>query len=221
MIADPLSEADSIIVRGGGRLILAAANTFTDGVVVESGELVVRNPAAVGTGLLDVRAGARVFLDIPEGDVAVGRLELAETATLDVGSGRLTIAAEGFSVEQLRRWVLAGRSGGTWNGPGITSSAAAATLFHGVGLRALPDGTALVGFAAVGDATMDGTVDAQDLIALNAGGRYGTAARDSGWWQGDFNYDGRVDVSDLILLQATGLYGSGSYQPSRTGPAVR
>lgn len=209
VIADPLSEADSIIVRGGGRLILAAANTFTDGVVVESGELVVRNPAAVGTGLLDVRAGARVFLDIPEGDVAVGRLELAETATLDVGSGRLTIAAEGFSVEQLRRWVLAGRSGGTWNGPGITSSAAAATLFRGVGLRTLPDGTALVGFAAVGDATMDGTVDAQDLIALNAGGRYGTAARDSGWWQGDFNYDGRVDVSDLILLQATGLYGSG------------
>ena len=221
VVTEPLAETDSIVVRGGGRLVLAAANAFSGGVVVESGELVVRNAAAIGPGLLDVRAGARVSLDAPEGDVAIARLELADAATLDVGAGRLRITAGGFSVEQVRGWIVAGHSGGTWNGPGITSSAAAATPFRAVGLRALPDGTALVGFAAIGDATMDGTVNVQDLIALNAGGRYGTTARDSGWWQGDFNFDGRVDVSDLILLQAAGLYESGSYLPSRAAAAAR
>jgi hypothetical protein len=61
---------------------------------------------------------------------------------------------------------------------------------------------------------MDGSVSVQDLIALNAGGLYGTAVTDAGWWQGDFNYDGRVNVTDLIALVSSGLYGAGSYLPT-------
>ena len=78
-----------------------------------------------------------------------------------------------------------------------------------------------MGYSAVGDANMDGTVSVQDLIALNAGGKYGTAATDAGWWEGDFNYDGRVNVTDLISLVSSGLYGAGSYMPaSSSGTAV-
>lgn len=85
--------------------------------------------------------------------------------------------------------------------------------FREIGAVVLPDGSLRVGYAAVGDANMDGRVNIQDLIALNAGGRYGTSATDAGWWQGDFNADGRVTITDLILLVAAGLYGGDSYRP--------
>ena len=221
VVTEPLAGADGIVVRGGGRLILEAANNFSGGLVVEAGEVVVRNTAALGTGLLNVRAGGRVSLDVAGAEVAVSRLELADTATLDVGFGRLTIPAGAVGIDLLRSWIMSGRSGGTWTGPGITSTAAAVAVHRGVGLRILPDGSALVGFAAVGDATMDGTVDVQDLIAIKAGSRYGTSATDSGWWQGDFNFDGRVTIVDLILLQAAGLYGGGEYLPRRAAAASR
>ena len=67
---------------------------------------------------------------------------------------------------------------------------------------------------------MDGTVCVQDLIALNAGGKYGTAATDAGWWQGGFNYDGRVNVTDLISPVSSGLYGAGSFMPVSSSGAV-
>lgn len=214
IVVEPLAGADRMVIRGGGRVILEAANEFSGGVVVEAGELVVRNAAALGTGTLNVRAGAKVTLDLGGGTVGISDLELAPTARLDVGLGKIAFPAGGYSAETLRGWITAGRNGGAWNGPGISSSNAAATAFRAIGSRILPDGSAIVGFSAVGDANMDGAVNVQDLIALNAGGRYGTTAIDSGWWHGDFNGDGRVNVSDLIALQSSGLYGRGSYMPA-------
>ena len=216
----PLWSRDTLVVRGGGRVILDSPNAHTGGVVVEAGELVVLHPAALGAGPLEVRGGARVSFEVGTEVVALSRLDLADTAEVDVGLGRLAIAAGGYDAAQLRAWISTARNGGAWDGPGITSGAAATTPNRAVGHRVFADGSALVGFAAIGDATMDGRVDIQDLIAFNSGGAYGTGQADAAWWQSDFNDDGRVNVFDLMAIVSSGLYGGGTYFPENDATAI-
>ncbi len=126
----------------------------------------------------------------------------------------MALASGNYDLAAFRGLITSARGTGAWSGPGITSSSIQPGSFREIGFQVLPDGSLKVGYSAVGDANMDGTVSVQDLIALNASGKYGTAATDAGWWQGDFNYDGRVNVTDLITLVSSGLYGAGSYLPS-------
>ena len=84
----PLWSRDTLVVRGGGRVILDSPNAHTGGVVVEAGELVVLHPAALGAGPLEVRGGARVSFEVGTEVVALSRLDLADTAEVDVGLGR-------------------------------------------------------------------------------------------------------------------------------------
>jgi len=215
-IVDPGARSGSsrLVKAGLGTLILDQANTHTGGTIVEAGELVLRNSAALGTGILQVAPGAKVTLDVGTRQVQVSRLELSATGMLDLTTGSVLLAPGNYDLVAMRGFIAGARGTGSWTGPGITSSNIQPGSFREVGYQLLPDGSLKVGYSAVGDANMDGTVSVQDLIALNAGGKYGTAATDAGWWQGDFNYDGRVNVTDLIALVSSGLYGAGSYLPS-------
>jgi len=209
----PLWSRDTLVVRGGGRVILDSPNAHSGGVLVEGGEVVVRDKAALGSGPLEVGDAAGLVFEIGGDVVGLSRLGLSETARVDVGFARLVISAGGYEASHLQGWIRSARNGGAWDGPGITSGEILATSSRAIGHRILADGSVIVGFAAVGDATMDGRVDIQDLIALNSGGAYGTGRTDAAWWQSDFNADGRVDVFDLLAIVSSGLYGAGSYLP--------
>ena len=211
------SDARQIIVRGAGRLILDAANTHTGGVLVEAGELVVRNASAIGSGRLEVRPGARVTIDTGTSRVTVPQLVMPTGGILDVGQGGLTIAVGGYDPAELRQRLQAGRNGGQWNGAGIRSGNAASGSFRAVGYRILADGSATVGWAGFGDTNLDGRVNSTDISMILASGRFGTSSTDGGWWQGDFNYDGRVNSQDLNLMLAAGLINAGSYLPAVGG----
>lgn len=212
------THAGGLIKRGPGKLILAGGNTYTGGTVVEAGELVIRDPAALGSGALEVRAGGKVTLDLGTSQVALSQLTLLGTGTLDLSTGSIRLASGTYDLAGIRGLIAAARSGGSWTGPGITTSSAHLGSSRAVGYRALQDGALVVGYAAVGDATMDGSVNVQDLIAISTSGKYGSAATDADWWQGDFNYDGLVNVNDLISLSTSGLYGSGPYLPPPVAP---
>jgi fibronectin-binding autotransporter adhesin len=216
---NPRSDARQIIKRGLGRLILNAANTHSGGVLVEAGELVIRNAAAVGSGTLEVQAGARATLETGTTRVTVPDLVLRAGGIIEVGQGGLTIAAGGYDPAELRQQLQAGRNGGQWNGAGIRSGNAAGGSFRAVGYRILVDGSAAVGWAGFGDTNLDGRVNSTDISMILASGRFGTSAADGGWWQGDFNYDGRVNSQDLNLMLAAGLINTGSYLPL-TGAAT-
>jgi hypothetical protein len=59
----------------------------------------------------------------------------------------------------------------------------------------------LARFTLSGDATLNGTVDFNDLVKLAQ--NYNTtvsATTDSWWFNGDFTYDGIVDFNDLVKL---------------------
>jgi len=212
------SGAGQLVKQGAGTLVLSAAATFSGGTVVEQGEVVIRNTAALGTGSLTVRAGAKVRLDIGAATVPVSALALDATGKVDLGTGKIVLAG-GWNAADMRAKILAGFGDGSWNGTsGITSSAAAATPYRAVGWINNGDGSLTLSFAADGDTNLDGYVDLSDLMNILASGKYNTGAA-ADWADGDCTLDGYVDLSDLMNILASGLYGQGPYN-AQVQPAV-
>ena len=211
------SGSTRIVKRGAGTLILTVAASFTGGTSVEQGTLVVRDPAALGTGSLGVRSGATVVFDVNTAQVALPALAIDEGGRLDIGYGSITVASGGITMTAFRQWLSAGRNGGTWDGTtGIVSSAAAAAVSAGVTRTVgwIDDGLGSLtwAFAAPGDTNLDGMVD-----VLDAANFIGSSVYDSGapatWMEGDFNDDGLVDILDAADLIGGGLYDGGFYLP--------
>src|SRR5262249_10809032 len=113
-----------------------------------------------------------------------------------------------------------GRSGGSWNGPGITSSIAAADSTHTTGLDAVindkGDGTALlptidsepadanvvlVRYGPNGDLDLNGKVNGADYFLIDNGFLNQLA----GYHNGDIDGNGKVDGADYFLIDSAFL----------------
>src|SRR6185436_11268720 len=108
------------------------------------------------------------------------------------------------------------RNGGSWNGVGIISSAAAASgglTTVGIGEASAVMGiggsqTALIGgqtvdstavvvkYTYAGDANLDGKINVDDYGKIDFNVTLGT----SGWINGDFNFDGKINVDDYGII---------------------
>jgi autotransporter-associated beta strand protein len=216
----PRSGEVQIVKRGAGTLILDGTSTSTGGAVIEAGEVIVRNLTALGSGGLEIRPGAKVTFDIGTAKVALAALLLDDGATIEVGLGGLRIASGGVTADRVRELLIQGRNGGRWDGAGIASASAQQGSSRAVGYRLLASGDIHIGWAAPGDANLDGTIDVRDLNLLVANSRYGVTGGTTGWWQGDLNYNGVFDTSDLNMLINAALFGQGSYYPQASGSAV-
>jgi autotransporter-associated beta strand protein len=132
---------------------------------------------------------------------------------------------EAAALIEARSQILLGRAGGTWTGPGITSSdAAAAPSSKAVGyaqateaaldvgglfMGQLVDTTSVVArYTLLGDADLDGKVGFPDLVkvaqnydaVLNDQANAPATFTDSWWAHGDFNLDGVVGFPDLVAV---------------------
>lgn len=214
------SGSERLIKQGTGTLVLTAANTHSGGTVVTAGTLVVQNVAALGSGLLEVQAGAKVVLDVGTGTVDITSLVLATGGLLDFGAGKLT-AQSGLNRTSILAAINAGKGDGSWNGTaGFTSTVVASTPARTLGwMDNGMGGSFTVGFAAAGDGNLDGRIDIQDVAALIAAGKYDTGLA-ADWNEGDNNHDGVVDVTDVTMLLGAGLYNAGSYLPAAQSAAV-
>jgi len=220
-VADGQTETDSggrtgvgaLLKRGGGRLVLAGANTHSGGIVVEAGELVIRDPGSLGNGVLEVRAGARVMMDTGTQRVSVSRLNLAPAGTFDLATGSIILAPGSYDLAGIRGSIGEARGNGSWSGAGMTSTSIRSGTPFEVGHLMLPDGSLVVGFAGVGDLTLDGVVDFDDTLAFVSAGRYDTGLA-AAWDSGDFDYSGFVDFDDVLAMVNSGLYDQGPYLPS-------
>jgi hypothetical protein len=170
-------------------------------------------------GVKNVVTGA---LSIAGGATPTGTLDLTDNAVMvDYAAGGTNPA------DTIRSQIVSGRGGtdllGTWNGPGITSSLAAAdssTLSVGYANNAdLPlgaytqfrgetvdDSTVMIRTTRLGDANLDGVVNDDDVTIVGA--TYGMTSGAT-WALGDFTYDGAVNDDDVTLLGAL-------YDPSAT-----
>ena len=210
------SGSQQLVKRGPGTLMLTAANSHSGGTVIEAGRVVVTNPAALGSGSVRVGGGARLVADVGADEIRVAVLVVDAGGGVDLGAGRITIAAGGYTTPSVMALIVAGLNGGDWAGAtGITSSLAATTPDRAVGCMPNDDGSLTVGFAAPGDTNLDGLLDALDIANVVAAGLFDSGSG-AAWWQGDTNYDGLIDTLDLAALLGSGLYDGASYLPART-----
>ncbi len=169
---------------------------------------------AAGASAMVTNAGSgRSILFTPSLSIS-GRLDLTGNDLVVQGGSLPAITAlvkQGYN--------LAG--GGSWSGQGITISTAASNTTHLTGLGVIlntTDGTTplygsgtslglfdgstpaatdvLVRYTYMGDANLDGKVDASDYGRIDNG----FLQHLTGWYNGDFNYDGVVNGSDYTLI---------------------
>jgi len=141
-------------------------------------------------GGLDIRAaGSAVSLNGCRLAVGTAGLSLpggpSPTATLDLATGCLIVDypdGGASPLAQVASWIASGCSGGAWDGPGITSSAAAA---HAQGLAAVGVIDNSDPETGIGSLTEFGGVPVDETCVLAA----------YTWW-GDINLDGVVDSND-------------------------
>ncbi len=203
-----------LVKRGSGGLDVTNAGAFAAGATVDAGEVRVRQATGLGSGPLTIGGAGRMRLDVGAARPIVAQIDLVAGARLDVGTGGVRVAAGGYDLGVVRRWLEAGRAGA--GSPGIGSSAAAANG-RGVGYAVNTDGSLTIAFAASGDADVNGVVDFDDVLQVAAADLY-DSGRPATWAGGDYDYNGVVDFDDVLAAVSPGLFATGSYLPSAVDP---
>jgi hypothetical protein len=127
--------------------------------------------------------------------------------------------------------LASGYNHGSWNGTGVISSSTYSHPGTTLGLAEASDvlglsgsntatfdgqsvdaTTVLVKFTWLGDANLDGMVDASDLSRISATG--------ATWASGDFNYDGQVNADDYALFALGAAEQQGNISTITPEPAL-
>jgi hypothetical protein len=233
-ISAPVTLADHTTVT----VTQPTSNLSLTGALTATGQ----NLTKAGAGTLTVNNVRAAALTVNEGSVAIApngtaagasavtSLSIAggetPTAKLDLNNNAAVVNYTGASpAATLRSQLLAGRGGAglgkTWNGLGITSSAAQAAntaepesrsigfaensslplgsyaTFRG---QTVDDTSVLMAFTRTGDANLDGVVNDDDVTIVSA--TYAPGVPQPSWALGDFDYNGFVDDDDVTLLGA-------------------
>jgi autotransporter-associated beta strand protein len=219
-----ITAATWLMKTGPGEVVLDSANSYPGMTSVTAGRLRIAHASAVAGSEALVITGGEVSMpaDRPL-DVSLQKLSIIEAlgSRLDIGAGRVEVAAGGIAAADLMADLLVGRNGGSWDGiGGIVSSAVASALAssrpRAIGWLANDDGSFTIAAAAPGDNNLDTIVDLLDAANLLAGGRFDTGMP-ADWSLGDTTYDGIVDILDVADFLGTGLFDAGSYDLAIAG----
>ncbi len=216
----------SVTKTGPGTLTFSSANPYAGGTTVNAGTLVAANGNALGSGAVTINTGGtvRAQATLPTA-LSVSSIVANGTGQLDLTRNHMVV--KNSNLAAVTALITSGFNGGTWDGPGINSSdAAAAALasppaetqtaigfadnaeygasdFKGV---AVDGDDILVRYTYYGDATLDGMVDADDftqfLGGYNNNGVNGPLTVTQTWLNGDFDYSGLVDADDFTQFLA-------------------
>jgi hypothetical protein len=229
--ATPAKWASTIVPGPAQSVIFDLPNTYSIAVAApvsvanttaRAGDVTLAlgvNPYTV-SGNLDVApiTGDVATLRFTGSGIAVkaGGLTIGAGGKLDLTTTNLVVDYSGPTpAETIRAYLTSGRNGGTWDGPGIDSSAIGASAFHALGSAEASEALALTGtqtaiwngqtvdatsvlvkYTYGGDANLDGKINVDDYGRIDFNIGLGT----SGWFNGDFNYDGKVNVDDYGII---------------------
>ncbi|MGD0770050.1 MAG: autotransporter-associated beta strand repeat-containing protein [Tepidisphaeraceae bacterium] len=215
----------AVNVYGIGTQGLSGSNTYTGGTTVSAGTLVI-NPTSTPATTSALPTGGSVtitsaLLQLAPGvsggsgpaatsSVEITSLSITGNGQLDVNNNHIIITyGSSDPLSTIAGYIKSGYNGGGWNGPGIISTAAQTLtngLKYGLGyadgadgkVSGLVSGQIEVAYTLLGDANLDGIVNAADFTILAANFNQPV----TGWDQGDFNYDGIVNAADFTDLAA-------------------
>ena len=208
-IGGVISGAFSLTKLGSHTLTLSAANLYAGATTVNAGTLVVGVNGALPDASVSITGGT-LQLGTTTGLAQMTSLSITGNGVLDVNNNHVIItygSSDPFST--IANYIVSGYNGGGWNGPGIISTAALTPtngLMYGLGyadgadgiVSGLSSGQIEVMYTLLGDANLDGLVNAADFTILAANFNQPV----TGWDQGDFNYDGLVNAADFTDLAA-------------------
>lgn len=199
--------AGASVAHAGG-IDSVGSLTGTGNLNVAGGKLTVDSIHGVGlsvAGMVNIRPSQ-------DGDdtSSLSSLILTGPGTLDVADNRLVIATGDSN--SIRSYLRSAYNNGAWDGPGLTSSvvqadssdrlAIAYATASQLGVSQWGDVTELTGgeiltrIALVGDANLDGVINADDFALVD----HGRQMHLTDWIHGDFDYSGTVDMADCWLL---------------------
>jgi hypothetical protein len=212
-----LTIQDRIVARGGAAHRIAARTTSTQPLTIdvdagtslqlESHDNGSAAITKVGAGLvtfgritqagqLSITAG-KVLLAAPSTTPSASKvtsLAIAAGTTLDLGDEALVVTST--TEATIRGLLNAGAivTSSTAAGASVGYKSGFTGTFYG---QATAESYINILTTRRGDATLDRTVNFDDLLALAA--RYNSPGN---WSQGDFNYDGTCNFDDLLILAA-------------------
>ena len=209
-------------VLQAGTFQVDGAIPATANVLLKGGNAVINSPGTrISLGTIAGQSGKATIAASATPNqkvVTVRSLAISDAATLDLANNGMIIDYEKGDPSQIayiRGALKSGFAGGSWSGSGIVSGTAAAsgstavgyieaadvanrtTFFPGAPI-AIDDSAILLRYTKRGDATLDGSVDFNDLVKLAQ--NYNEVTGNKVWAQGDFTYDGNVDFNDLVAL---------------------
>jgi fibronectin-binding autotransporter adhesin len=219
-LALPITGGGGLIKTGSDTLTLSGVNQYSGGTTVDAGQLLIEPTGASGSALpagsLTINGGSvKLADDVTAGsapgssNVNLTSLSIAPGGTLDIGNNHIIIdyGSGPDPISSIESLIASGYALGTWTGPGITSSDAAAnSQSYGIGYADAADpgnpadlssGQIELMYTLLGDANLDGKVNGADFAILAANFNQSVT---NGWDQGDFNYDGSVNGADFTLL---------------------
>ncbi|MCY2953793.1 MAG: DUF642 domain-containing protein [Planctomycetota bacterium] len=197
--SDAISISDTQVSIGGHPIAYASAQIQLDGQAITLDSLSLSEHATVS-----VRTGGNRV-------VTAGQLQIGAGCKLDLTNNRLIVtSADLNAVSDL---IRSARTGGTWQGLGITSSTAKAdkTGKTGLGLRLDSQNRVFVKYTWNGDANLDGVVNADDYFQIDSG----FISPKGGYYNGDFNYDDMVNADDYFLIDSAFIGQSGPLAASK------
>jgi hypothetical protein len=209
---------DDIHVNGTapGTSVLIDGQTGLDNIAVQD----VHGPASAtlffsqDLGAVSVAGAGQLRMGADRGAVVQMRsLGVSDFATLDIDRGTAIIDYAGAPpLPAVRADLVNGYSGGTWNGTGITSSAARASNNTAVGYaeasqlfsnfpatfagQSIDNTTLILRHTLYGDTNLDRAVNVGDFARLAANFN----ASNTDWSAGNFNFDSRTDIADFALM---------------------
>jgi autotransporter-associated beta strand protein len=211
-------NGSGLTMNGSGTLTLLGTNSYTGGTIVNSGKLIVGVSGALPTGALAInnsgiaRLADNITAGTPLGTSSMNltSLSITGTGTLDIGNNRVIIdyTTGNDPIASIAAWINNGFY--DLSGPQIISSDiaaddAASGLSYGIGyadgadglVAGLPSGEIEIMFTLLGDANLDGQVNAEDFTPFSA-----NVGKNGSWDDGDFNYDGIVNSEDFTPFSA-------------------
>jgi hypothetical protein len=230
-------------IVNNGRLIVSTGATLDVGSVEGTGSVIVQANAQA-----KVNTMRQAALTIGDDSVAVlksnsspsrngavagslvGSLSISSQGVLDITDKGMAVNYSGGSpLSTIVAHIASGYAGGSWTGPGIRSSIAAADTHVGIGYaeanqigspptfleRPIDATTVVFRLTWTGDADLDGDVDIGDLGRLAS--HWQAAGR---WFDGDFDYTGTVNINDLGMLATNWQAGVGNPLGPSLGAAL-